>query len=146
MDIKRISPLLSVSAQIQATDMQHLADQGFRTIINNRPDHEIDEQPLAADLAAEAARHGMTFVDVPVRSGAITEQNATDFSAQLNTAEGPILAFCRTGTRSTTLWALHEARHMQADAIIDFAASIGYDLSAQKDRLQQLGAQAGERD
>jgi sulfide:quinone oxidoreductase len=142
MEIKRISPFISVSPQIYAGHMERLAALGFKTLINNRPDNETDDQPLVAELTAEAARHGMVLISIPVIPGAITEQNIKEFGDEIRRVKGPVLAYCRSGMRSTTLWALHEARHMDPDILINFAGSIGYDLSSQKERLEKLAVQA----
>ena len=137
MEIKRISPFLSVSPQIYAAHVERLAKQGFKTIINNRPDNETDDQPLEEELSAEAARHGMEFISIPVIPGELTEQNVKEFGDAMSRVTGPVLAYCRSGMRSTSLWALHEARHMGSDSIIEFASTIGYDLSWQKEFLDE---------
>ena len=141
MDIKKISPFLSVAPQIYPVQIVHLARCGFKTIFNNRPDKEKADQPLGAELAVEADRHGMVFVDLPILTTGITEKNVMDFGVEIARAHGPVLAFCRSGTRSTTLWARHEARRMDADSIIRFAATIGYDLSSHKDHFVRTAAQ-----
>jgi len=144
MDIKKISPFLSVSPQIYPAHIERIAAAGFKTIINNRPDRETDDQPLTAELAAEAAKHGMVLVDHPVIPGMVSADDASRFGGDLETARGPVLAFCRTGTRSTTLWAMSEARHMDVDVILSFAKSIGYDLSGHRDELLQIATLDGE--
>ena len=144
MDIKRISPFLSVSPQIYPAHMERIAAAGFKTIINNRPDKETDDQPLTAELAAEAAKHGMLLVDHPVIPGMLTTEDVSRFGADLKGAKGPVLAFCRTGTRSTTLWAMNEARHMDVDVILNFAKSIGYDLSGHRNEFDQIASAAGD--
>jgi sulfide:quinone oxidoreductase len=138
MDIKKISPFLSVSPQITAADVGILATQGFRTIICNRPDGEADDQPAMASIGAAAERHGLRFHEQPVKSGQLTDDDVDRFAALLELAEGPVLAFCRTGTRSITLWALSEARHLSPDSILASARNQGYDLEG-------LGARLDER-
>jgi sulfide:quinone oxidoreductase len=142
MDIKRISPFLSVSPQIYAAHMERIASMGFKTIINNRPDKETDDQPMADDLVAEAAKNGIVLINQPVISGNVSYQDAVNFAAELKRAKGPVLAFCRSGTRCTTLWAFNEARHMDADVILSFAMSIGFDLNGQRQNLERIAAQA----
>ncbi len=142
MEIKKISPFLSVSPQIYPAHMERLAAMGFKTLINNRPDNETDDQPLVKELTAEAARHGMVLLSIPVIPGKITDQNVKEFGDELRRVKGPVLVYCRSGMRSTSLWALHEARHMDSDVLISFAATIGYDLSPQKDHLDQTFANA----
>ena len=142
MEIKRISPFLSVSPQIHPVHIARIASLGFRTIINNRPDKEKTDQPLAVDLAAEADRHGLIFVNQWVISGKVTIENSTDFAGELERAEGPVLAFCRSGTRCTMLWAFSEARHKDLDVISRFALSIGYDLKKYRELMEHIAAQA----
>ena len=144
MDIKRISPFLSVSPQIYPAHMEKIAAEGFKTIINNRPDKETDDQPLTSELAAEAGKHGMVLIDHPVIPGQVTAKDVARFGADLRNVKGPILAFCRSGTRSTTLWAMYEARHMDVNVILSFSKSIGFDLSGRRDDLINIATQAGE--
>lgn len=136
METKELTPQLSVAQQISAADLSSLAQQGFRTVINNRPDGEAEGQPLSAELAAEASRLGLVYIEIPVSSAGIINQNVSDFGEQLASAETPILAFCRTGTRSTTLWALDAAITHEVDHIIDTAKRAGYDLSKSRERLE----------
>jgi len=140
MEIKRISPFLSVSPQIYTGHVKQIAALGFRTIINNRPDKEKVNQPLANNLEVEAVSHGMVFVNQPVISGKVTIGDSERFAAELHLAEGPVLAFCRSGTRCTILWALSEARHREVDVIMGFANSIGYDLKKYREHLEQIAA------
>ena len=142
MEIKKISPFLSVSPQIYPAHVERLAAQGFRTIINNRPDNETDDQPLGKELSDEAVKHGLEFINIPVIPGELTPQNVKEFGDAMSRVTGPVLAYCRSGMRSTSLWALYEARHMGSDAIINFASTIGYDLSWQKEHLEEALALA----
>jgi sulfide:quinone oxidoreductase len=136
MKIAKLTPFLSVSPQITEADLGALAAQGFRAVINNRPDGEAEDQPESAVLAAAAGRVGLEYRHVPVVSGKITDDDVAAFAEALDEVKGPVLAFCRTGTRSTTLWALAEARHLDPAAILATAADAGYDLAAFKPRLE----------
>jgi len=142
MEVKRISPFLSVSPQIYPAHVERLAAQGFKTFINNRPDNETDDQPLVEELSAEAAKHGIEFINIPVIPGELTEENVKEFGDAMKRVTGPVLAYCRSGMRSTSLWALYEARHMGSDSIISFASTLGYDLSWQKEFLDEALAHA----
>lgn len=135
MKIAKLTPFLAVSPQIAEADLGALAAQGFRAVINNRPDGEAEDQPESAALAAAAGRVGLEYRHVPVVSGKITDDDVAAFARALDAVKGPVLAFCRTGTRSTTLWALAEARHLDPEAILATAAEAGYDLAALKPRL-----------
>jgi len=142
MEIKKISPFISVSPQIYPAHVERLAAQGFRTIINNRPDNETDDQPLGKELSEEAVKHGIEFINIPIIPGELTQQNVKEFGDAMSRVTGPVLAYCRSGMRSTSLWALYEARHMGSDTIISFASTIGYDLSSQKEHLDEALAHA----
>ena len=131
MQPRQLTDILSVSAQIDEADVDALAGQGFRSLINNRPDGEVPGQPDSSALAAAAARHGMAYTHLPVVSGQWHEDVVAAFNDALHTLPTPILAFCRSGTRSCTLWALSAcATGEDRDAVIACAATAGYDLSA----------------
>ena len=135
MNMKKLSPRFFVSEQISTTDLGVASAQGIKTIMNNRPDGEAQGQPRSADLAAAAAELGMQFVDLPVVAGRLTDENIDQFESANRTLQGPILMYCRTGTRSTSLWALNEARTLDVDAVMATAAQAGYDLAAMRARL-----------
>lgn len=135
-NIKRLTPFLSVAPQITLGDLGTLSAHGFRAVISNRPDGEGEGQPSGAEIAEAAKRSGLAFRHIPVVSGQIRDQDVAAFAAALAELKGPVLAFCRTGTRSTSLWALSEAHHLDPAAILATAKSIGYDLSALEDRLR----------
>lgn len=123
---------LSVSGQIKLSDLKLIAAKGITTIINNRPDGEAPRQPRSETLDKRAKELGLTYHYIPVISGAMTGKNAVDFASALNKSQGPVLAFCWTGTRSTTLWAKSQKGLLPADAIIKQASNAGYDLSKMK--------------
>jgi sulfide:quinone oxidoreductase len=85
--------------------MPKIRAMGFKTLINNRPDREVLFQPRTKSLKARALQAGLGYHDLPVISGQITQEDIQAFKALLAAAEKPVLAFCRTGTRSATLWA-----------------------------------------
>jgi len=143
MNTKKISPLFSVSSQISVTDFGTLASQGYRTIINNRPDAEADDQPNSYELAAAAQRQGLHFHAQPVESGKITDADVVAFASLLKTVEGPVLAFCRTGTRSMTLWSLSQAPQLSTRAILGSAAAAGYNLENLTERLERQRSRPG---
>jgi sulfide:quinone oxidoreductase len=142
MKIAQLTPFLSVSDQLTPQDLGVAAAQGFKSVISNRPDGESEDQPASADLAAAAERLGLAYRHVPVVSGNITDGDIEAFSGTLKELKGPVLAFCRTGTRSTTLWALSEAWHLDPDAILKAASAAGYQLDALRPRLE-LRARTG---
>ena len=104
--LKRVSDEVYVAPQIKASELTDLAAQGFRSIVCNRPDGEGPDQPAAAEVAAAAELQGLAFANVPVVSGQIDEGNVADFRAALARLPAPVLAYCRSGTRSQNLWVL----------------------------------------
>ncbi len=135
MDIKAISPALSVSAQLQVSDLGVAAAQGFKSIIYLRPDAESDDQPAREELQAAAEANGLQWAWMPIVPGKISDANVSEFAANLDSMPGPVLSFCRTGTRAATLWALGQAGKMSGDKILEATAAAGYDLSALAERL-----------
>ena len=142
MNMKKLSPRVFVSEQITTTDIGIASAQGIKTIINNRPDNEAQGQPKTADLAAAAAELGMTFIDLPVVAGKVTDEHIEQFENMYGELQAPVLMFCRTGTRSASLWALEEARTLDVDAVLAAAAEAGYNLSAMRSRLVSRSATA----
>lgn len=136
MDIKTLAPDLSVSSQLTAQDVGVASSQGFRAIIINRPDRESDDQPAHEDIIAAASRHGLEARYLPVLPGQLSANDVEDFARAMRELPAPALAFCRTGTRSVSLWALTQAGHLSTDAIISTAAAAGYDLSGLRARLE----------
>jgi len=128
MDIKPLTPALSVSGQIKHRDIAKIGKLGFRTIINNRPDREIPFQPRTKTLAAHAEKAGIHYIYLPVISGGLTQENIDEFAQLLEGAKGPVLAFCRTGTRSANLWAGANPEGLTSAEIARIGAAAGYAL------------------
>lgn len=128
---RTLDPSISVFGQIEPEDVAAAKEQGFTTIINNRPDDEQPGQPAGAAIEAAAHEAGLGYVAIPVDHAGFAEWQVAAMADALEKADGPVLAFCRSGTRSTFLWAL--ARHRLGDegeGLIAKAANAGYDLSA----------------
>ncbi|MBM1218944.1 TIGR01244 family phosphatase [Ponticoccus sp. SC2-23] len=135
MDIKRITDDLSVSPQISAADMAALKAQGFGAIICNRPDGETPDQPDFAELAAAAKEAGLEARHIPVSGGIFSDEAVAAYAAALSELPGPILAYCRSGTRSATLWSLAQSGAMPLDDILSATSKAGYDMSGLADRI-----------
>ena len=137
MDIRRITPDYAVSPQIEPEDLPEIAAQGFRTVICNRPDSENPAE-LSSEvmrIAAEAA--GLRFVDNPVTHPTMTTERIARQAEALG--EGPVLAYCASGTRSSVLWSLAQAGRRPTDEIIAATGRAGYDLSGLRPRLEGEG-------
>ena len=126
---RELTNRLSVCPQISPDDVPALQEMGFGTIICNRPDGEASDQPKSNDIQQTCTAEGMEFHYIPVVPGQFAEQQLAQFTSALATSEKPVLAYCRTGTRSATLWALSEAGKQPTKQIIANAANAGYDLS-----------------
>ncbi|SNS55814.1 sulfide:quinone oxidoreductase [Sphingomonas laterariae] len=103
MDIKPLTPRLSVAAQLLPQDVQRIAQAGFRTIICNRPDGESADQPVAADIRAAADAAGLAFVHIPAVAGALTDADTAAMRSALDSCPAPALAYCRSGARAEAL-------------------------------------------
>ncbi|WP_028222864.1 bifunctional protein tyrosine phosphatase family protein/NAD(P)/FAD-dependent oxidoreductase [Paraburkholderia oxyphila] len=129
MDIRKLTDALSVSPQIRSTDLPALRDMGFRAIICNRPDGEGADQPTFAEIANAARQHGIESHYLPVESGKVNDLDAAQFGAFLKALPRPVLAYCRSGMRSATLWARSSASGMSLVEILAAGKHAGLDLS-----------------
>ena len=104
MSIYRLSEICAVAGQISAADIATLADEGFTTIICNRPDGEAFGQPLSADVKAACEQHRITFHYIPIDRNGLTVHMIEDFRGAVANSDGPVLAYCRSGQRSSVIW------------------------------------------
>ena len=135
MKLAHVSDAFAVSPQLRAGDMRELADAGFETVICNRPDGEEPSQPTVASMREAAEAAGLVFHHIPVSGGEFPPVAIATFAKVREEANGKVLAFCRTGTRSITLDALANIENETADERIERAERAGYDLSGLRDRL-----------
>lgn len=135
MQLRTLTEDLSVMPQITAEDVAELARLGFRSIIGNRPEGETPDQPAWDELAAEARRYGLEARQIPVVPSQIGDADVAVFSQALRDLPKPVAAFCRTGTRSTILWALANPDGLPPEERLRMAAEQGYDLSGLRARL-----------
>lgn len=138
MKLAILTPDLSALPQPAPDEIGELADRGYRSIISNRPDDEAPDQPKWTDLKAAALARGMEAVHIPVVASRIDEGDIRAFREALQRLPKPIAAFCRTGTRSTLLWALANEACLTADGRIKIAAKNGYDLEPFRARIEEL--------
>lgn len=135
MAIRPLDEMLSVSPQITPHDIAAIAAAGFRSVICTRPDGEAADQPSAATVEAAAQEAGLSFRSIPVMAGAIGEADIARFRQALDALPGPVLGYCRTGTRAAMLWALVKVGERPAAELLGAAAKAGYDLGALRSRL-----------
>lgn len=139
VDLKKLSDELTVSPQIAVTDMTTLKASGFRSIICHRPDSEAADQPLFHEIETAARTAGLEIRHQPITAGKIADTDAVAFGELMETLPKPVLAFCRTGTRSASLWSLAEARSRPLVDIVGAAKAAGYDMSGIVRRIANGG-------
>ena len=118
-----------VSDQITEEDIEQLKEAGFKTIFCNRPDNEEQNQVTVKSIQDKAIESGLNFIHQPVIGGQIAQNDIDQFSDYYDAAEKPIFAYCRTGTRSSMLWALSESGKRSIDEILQLTSAAGYNLS-----------------
>jgi uncharacterized protein (TIGR01244 family) len=130
-EFRKVTDQFSVAPQIEPGDIARARTEGFALVINNRPDHEAPGQPTSAQMEAEAREAGIAYVHIPVRGGPTREQVEIE-QKLLAEAQGPVLAYCRSGTRSIVTWSIGQALsgERSRDELIGLGAEAGYDLSA----------------
>lgn len=129
MDIRKIDDLFSVSPQLDPSDMGAVATAGFRSIIINRPDGEGADQPASGDVTKAAQAAGLRVAYIPVISGQLSQANVSEFAQAIQDLPTPILGYCRSGTRSATLWSLTQAANGKPmDEILSATKAAGYDM------------------
>ena len=134
---RQLDEHIFVAGQIRPDQLGEVKAQGIALIVNNRPDDEEAGQPPHSEMEAAASAAGLEYRYIPVGSGFSANQ-VQAMSAALEEAQGPVLAFCRSGTRSTFLWALARAQQgTDGQELISKAASAGYDLSPIRAFLQR---------
>ena len=124
--------------------MPALAEAGFTHVLCNRPDEEVSAQFQADTLRAAAEAAGLIFVVNPVSNAGMTPDNIAHQQEVLDTEDARVLAYCRSGTRSTFVWGLANAGRLAPDTILEAAAQAGYDLSPLRPYLEAQ-AQDGSR-
>jgi uncharacterized protein (TIGR01244 family) len=134
---KPLSDEVFITPQPQLDELKSLAQAGFRSVIGNRPDDEDSDQPRWSEIERAAREAGMEARHIPVVPGAIGRDDVARFAAALQELPKPILAFCRSGGRAASLWALAQPGSVSTEDIINRAAAAGCDLSQMRGRLDQ---------
>ena len=139
MDVREITDAISVSGQISAKDVEELKNLGFRSIICNRPNGEGGDQASFEEIAVAAKKHGLEALYMPVVPGKVVDEDAALFLRAMTELPGPTLAYCRTGTRSATLWSLSQAGIVDLPNILTTTRAAGYDMSGVARRIANGG-------
>jgi uncharacterized protein (TIGR01244 family) len=129
-ELMSLAPGLNVAGRLDRADIEALAKAGVRTIINNRPDGEDPGQLPAAEAKKLAEAHGIAYHHIPITAASLTRGDVDAFAATLRSAAEPVVAHCRSGTRSALLWALTRLRE-GADplTLVTEAARHGIDIA-----------------
>ncbi|KAB2851612.1 MAG: TIGR01244 family phosphatase [Hyphomicrobiaceae bacterium] len=134
--ISYITPNFAVAPQLGPEDFKELEAKGFRAIISNRPDSENGVALPARQAATMAWRHGLRFRHVPTSMDEVLDDTVVEnFAEALAAVDGPVLAYCKSGTRAAILWALVAVRQQPVDCVLEALLGSGYDLAFLRDDL-----------
>ena len=139
MDIKALTPHLSITPQVMVAELEAVAQMGFKAIICNRPDGEGPDQPSFSEMQQAALAHGLQMRYLPAESGKVRDEDGKAFGELLATLPAPVLAYCRTGMRSTTMWALSQAGVTPLPQILEASQKVGFDMKALVQRIANGG-------
>lgn len=138
MDIRPLTPRYAVSPQIDPSDLDAIKAAGFTTVICNRPDEEVPPSHQAAAIAAAAEAAGLTFKVLPITHQTMTPDAVAQQGAMVEAADGPVLAYCASGTRCSVIWALGAAQEMPVDEVLETARRAGYALDNLRPTLEAI--------
>ncbi|WP_299732951.1 TIGR01244 family sulfur transferase [uncultured Tateyamaria sp.] len=138
MDIRQITPTYFVAPQLDPADMPDIKAAGITTIICNRPDEEVPPAFQADALEAAARAAGLNFVRLPLTHQSMTPPIVAEQMEHLAACDGPVLAYCASGTRCTVVWCLGQAGEMPIDDILNTARAGGYDLANLRPTLEAI--------
>lgn len=142
-EFRRLSETMLASPQITAGDIAAAQELGVTLIVNNRPDGEAAGQPTGAEIEAAAKEAGIAYVAIPVTSAGFSQPQVQALAEALAATPGPVLAYCRSGTRSTLLWSLAQAgAGKDPEAIAAAAREAGYDVGPVRPVMDMLAGQA----
>lgn len=137
MELRRISDTLTVSPQIEPHEVTEIASAGYRSILCNRPDGEEIGQTDFEAVSQAAREAGIEARHVPVVSGHMTQDDIDGFRSALAEMPGPVLAYCRTGTRCAVLWSVIKFGELPSDDILRATGEAGYDMSGLIAKLER---------
>jgi sulfide:quinone oxidoreductase len=136
--IVKLDQVVSVSPQIVEADFAEIAARGFRSVVDNRPDGEAPDQLPSTEAEALARQHGLEFRYQPVRNADVTDEDVVaSFAQVMHELPPPILFYCRSGTRCTTLWLQASVAKLGVDPALRIAREAGYNLEPLRDTLEE---------
>lgn len=140
-EFRKLTDRLYASPQIDVADLAEARRLGVTLIVNNRPEGESEDQTPGEVIAQAAEAAGIGYVAIPVTHAGFSEWQVKAMAEALGSSAGPVLAYCRSGTRSTLLWALAQASIGESpDALSAAAAQAGYDVTPVRAMMDMLAA------
>lgn len=144
-DFRQLSETVFASPQINEADIETAKGLGVTLIVNNRPNGEEPSAPQGDEIEAAAEAAGLSYLAIPIGHSGFSEPQIEQMQSALAENEGKVLAYCRSGTRSTFLWSLAQAKSgVDPEQIVTAAAGAGYDVSPVRPMLDMLAAQSGD--
>ena len=140
MDARSITPRYFVSPQISAEDIPAIAEAGFTRVICNRPDVEVPPSHQAEAIRAAVEAAGLEFLELPLTHQTMTPENVSRQREMAEGCEGPVLAYCASGTRCSVIWALGHAADLGADGVLSQTSAAGYQLDNLRPLLDQIAS------
>jgi uncharacterized protein (TIGR01244 family) len=138
MDIRPLSPTFAVSPQIGVEDIPAIVAAGYTMIICNRPDAEVPPSHQARAIGDAASAAGLSFIEQPVTHQGLNMEMIADQKASMDAADGPVLAYCASGTRSSIVWSFAQAGEMPTQDIIAATSAAGYDLGGMGPQIDAI--------
>ena len=140
-DFRKLSETFLASPQVSAEDIAEAAALGVTLVVNNRPDGEAPDQPPGAEIERAAHAAGLEYISIPIDQSGFSREQFEALAEALDRTDGKTLGYCRSGTRSTLLWALAQAsRGANPGDLASAAAAAGYDLAPIAPTLDRLAA------
>ncbi len=143
MEIRPLTPRYAVSPQITVEDVPAIADAGFAKVICNRPDSEVPTEMQSDAIGAAVRAAGMEYEVLELTHRTMTPENIEMQRQMAESGDGPVLAYCASGTRCSVVWALGQSDRMSADEILNTTGKAGYRLDNLRPTLEQLCNKAG---
>ena len=143
-DFRKLTDTVYASPQLEPEDIAAAGALGVKLVINNRPEGESPDQTPGTVIEQLAREQGMEYLAIPITHAGFSLPQVEAMAGALSTADGPVLAYCRSGTRSTLLWALAQAKAGESlDGIEAAARQAGYDVSPVRPTMDMLASQSG---
>lgn len=140
-DFRKLSATVFASPQIGVADIAEAARLGVKLVINNRPEGEAPDQTPGREIESAARAAGMDYLALPITMDSLSEGDVTTMADAMLRAQGPVLAYCRSGTRSTLLWSLAQAMAgADLEETAAAAAAAGYDVAPVRGAMESLAA------